>query len=780
MPDIFLSYSREDQAVARRFAEAFERAGLSVWWDQALSPGEAFDQVTEQALEDARAVIVLWSKASVQSRWVRAEATQANAAGTLMPVMIEDCKRPIMFELTHTAELSQWKGNTDDAVWQAFVAKVRRLVQKGGSTGSTSAATTVLAEDGDSRRQQASAAAMSVLLELVTRLVTLLRRYGGRITSGAACAALAASIAWKLHPQPAAPQVTAFSFELEDTVGFPHGLSISPDGKRIVYASESNRLYVHHLENDTTTPIPGVALPALTPFFSFDGREVGYYAPNEARLKASDFTSVRELAPVSPTTFTVSAWSDQDKIYFGYNDGRGLYRLGAGGGNPETFVVPTGQYQRVQSPSPVPGGWVLYAANTLGAWSKADILARNAVSGATRPVLKNGYAPHYLSSGHLLFMRDNTLYAVAFDARSMTTRGREQPVMENVRGDEESGYPSYDVSASGTLAYFPDNDAVTSGLTSSLVLLSPGGELTGALAQDVHAYGHLSAAPDGSKVAVEVTDKDNHAHLWILDRKKKTVTQLTFDGDEDRFPVWTGDSQEVFYTSRRGTEYSIYRVRADRVGLPHQVVTGKSNHLVPSDVHNQTLIYQDDGEAGGRDILAIDLGSGGGPRTVLATADDEFAAKVSPDGKWVVYVVQFGGVDNYKIFVRPYPDAQNAVQTPVVEDGVEPHWAKSNGNGIYFIGFPADATKRSVQWAPVEVTAKQVSAGRREDRFLLSSRFVAEKVRDTGQNFDLLDDGFVAVMKGDPVSVESATTTRPRLKVVVNWIENVKKRVPVE
>lgn len=139
MPDIFVSYSREDQAVARRFAENFEREGFSVWWDQALSPGEAFDQVTEQALEDARAVVVLWSKTSVNSRWVRAEATQANANNRLLPVMIEACRRPIMFELTHTADLSGWNGEHDDPAWQAFVASVRRFVERRASDGAAPA-----------------------------------------------------------------------------------------------------------------------------------------------------------------------------------------------------------------------------------------------------------------------------------------------------------------------------------------------------------------------------------------------------------------------------------------------------------------------------------------------------------------------------------------------------------------------------------------------------------------------------------------------------------------
>ena len=129
MPDIFLSYNREDQAVARRFAEAFEGQGFSVWWDTTLRAGEAYDKVTEQALSDAKAVVVLWSPRSVDSRWVRAEATQADRQGTLVPVTIEACKRPIMFELTQTAELAHWDDAATDAAWQAFLADLKRFVE---------------------------------------------------------------------------------------------------------------------------------------------------------------------------------------------------------------------------------------------------------------------------------------------------------------------------------------------------------------------------------------------------------------------------------------------------------------------------------------------------------------------------------------------------------------------------------------------------------------------------------------------------------------------------
>jgi TolB-like protein len=135
LPDIFISYSRDDQAIARRYAEGFEREGLSVWWDQTLDPGDAYDHVTEKALKDARAVVVLWSGKSVDSRWVRAEATQAARLKTLVPVMIEPCDRPIMFELTHTADLSHWTGTPNDPAWQAYVAGVRRFIERGRAQG---------------------------------------------------------------------------------------------------------------------------------------------------------------------------------------------------------------------------------------------------------------------------------------------------------------------------------------------------------------------------------------------------------------------------------------------------------------------------------------------------------------------------------------------------------------------------------------------------------------------------------------------------------------------
>jgi TolB-like protein len=139
LPDIFLSYAHGDVATAKRFAESFAREGFSVWWDARLRSGDAFDAAIEAALRSAKAVVVLWSAVSVQSRWVRAEATLAERNRVLMPVMIEPCDRPIMFELMHTTDLCHWSGDPHDLVWQTYLSGLRQLVEAGTASSDSPA-----------------------------------------------------------------------------------------------------------------------------------------------------------------------------------------------------------------------------------------------------------------------------------------------------------------------------------------------------------------------------------------------------------------------------------------------------------------------------------------------------------------------------------------------------------------------------------------------------------------------------------------------------------------
>ncbi|MBI1399964.1 SUMF1/EgtB/PvdO family nonheme iron enzyme [Hyphomonas sp.] len=136
MAAIFLSYSRADRPKAQVFAEALTAEGFSVWWDKVLRAGQTYDEVTEGMLRDADVVVVLWSAVSVKSKWVRTEATLGQRTSVLVPAMIEDAERPIMFELTQSADLIGWDGDRSDVRWQEFVADIRRAAEQAAASDS--------------------------------------------------------------------------------------------------------------------------------------------------------------------------------------------------------------------------------------------------------------------------------------------------------------------------------------------------------------------------------------------------------------------------------------------------------------------------------------------------------------------------------------------------------------------------------------------------------------------------------------------------------------------
>ena len=128
MSDIFISYKREEQPVARTLADALEKQGWSVWWDPKVRTGEHFDDVIEQALVDARCVIVLWSSLSVESRYVKDEATYALNRDKLVPVAIEEVDLPFRFEGVQTGELIDWDGSDTFPGFQKLVADIVNIL----------------------------------------------------------------------------------------------------------------------------------------------------------------------------------------------------------------------------------------------------------------------------------------------------------------------------------------------------------------------------------------------------------------------------------------------------------------------------------------------------------------------------------------------------------------------------------------------------------------------------------------------------------------------------
>lgn len=213
MTDIFLSYSRRDQARAKLFADAFERGGFKVWWDVGLEVGDQYDEVIEKALRAAKAVVVLWSPDAVASHWVRSEASVGRERGRLAPALIADCELPVMFRLIQTADLACWKGAVDDPAWTAFLAQVRKVSAR-------DEAAAALATKTDDQAQSASAP-FPVTLRLPRRRNLLI---GAGATLAVAAVGIGGASTWRWRRERAtrgAPVVTLAVLPFDDLGGIP-------------------------------------------------------------------------------------------------------------------------------------------------------------------------------------------------------------------------------------------------------------------------------------------------------------------------------------------------------------------------------------------------------------------------------------------------------------------------------------------------------------------------------------------------------------------------------
>ena len=128
MSDIFISYKREEQPIAKRLADALEKKGWSVWWDPKLRAGEHFDDAIEKALKESRCILVVWSKLSVKSRYVKDEATYALNRNKLVPITIEEVDLPFRFEGIQAGQLIDWDGSDSSPGFQKLVADISVII----------------------------------------------------------------------------------------------------------------------------------------------------------------------------------------------------------------------------------------------------------------------------------------------------------------------------------------------------------------------------------------------------------------------------------------------------------------------------------------------------------------------------------------------------------------------------------------------------------------------------------------------------------------------------
>src|SRR5262249_45512541 len=182
-----------------------------------------------------------------------------------------------------------------------------------------------------------------------------------------------------------------------------------------------------------------------------------------------------------------------------------------------------------------------------------------------KTVLKGGFLGRYLPSGHLVYIRHQTLFAVPFDLSRLATAGVPQPVLEDI-GNSRRGCWSFDFSRRGSLVFcHPGTPPL------SLFWLDRAGEVSPLRLTPGSSYAAPRFSPDGARLAFSVATQD-HQDIWVQDLKRGTASRLsTLPGANDT-PVWTADGSNILFRSAHQPDAGIYGVPADGSGRARRLL----------------------------------------------------------------------------------------------------------------------------------------------------------------------------------------------------------------
>ena len=508
-----------------------------------------------------------------------------------------------------------------------------------------------------------------------------------------ALASLGAAVwVWR---RPAPPQpVVRYSLGLPPTQAMRQGvlgvnIAFSPDGKRMVYVGPGeggDQLWVRERDHLDATPLPGT-IGAASPFFSPDGRRIGYSATLNVELRIVPVTGGPPITLANPGVGSGGggAWGPDGWIYF--DSPGGLSRIRADGGVPEVAVPRDSAAGElgVAWPDVLPNGRavVFRSRRSLNA-AEFEIVAYD-LAAKRRHVLGKGLMARYVAPGYLVFLRsDGAMMAAAFDEDALEFTGPAVPLFEGVM-TKSFGSADVAISRTGTLAYVPGLAASGGGVAEVIVVSREGAiaPLDPPLTYNPTGNRALSLSPDGRRVALDVLGPAS-PDLWVKQLPDGPFSRLSFDTRQVGRPRWTPDGSALIYiASRDSSPQSVWRQKADGSAAAEQIwrVPGRLVGEAFLSPDAEWLIYRVGTGPSDQDVYAIRLGRDSVPVPLLTGSFNERGAALSPDGRWLAYSSNESGRD--EIFVRPFPNTGAGRWQVSTNGGSAARWAHSGRELFY-------------------------------------------------------------------------------------------------
>lgn len=542
-------------------------------------------------------------------------------------------------------------------------------------------------------------------------------------------------------------------------------LAISPGGKRLAYVDQGDgperMLYLQELDHLEARSVPGTE-GAIDPFFSPDGQWLGYSDHNRHTLEVVAIGGGNPRKLAKAVFFGGGTWLD-DAIVYSPDSNDGLWSVPVDGGSPRRLTTPDSEAGETWHawPCALPNGDILFTTYVERESVRSMQMERISLDDRVRRVLLND-AEHgrYLSSGHLVFVRNGSLFAVRFDPKRNRLAGTPIPLPQRVLYQPAIGATQFSCSETGLLAWVaaPRN-------ARQLVWVDDRGQVE-PLGADDRAYEMASVSSDDSLIAVAIAGQYSHrdvnSDIWIGEMSRGTWKRVTFDGLSTS-PQWLNGSRELLYLKYSLSDPFPKLVSLDPSGrhderivaaqLPEFAFLGYCVHPAGTHVLSTTALPDNN-----QDIVSINLeDSRFSQETLVDETRLQRGPTLSPDGRWLAYSSNETGT--WEVYVRsfPNPGAKIAVSRG---GGYEPLWHPAGGRLYYRDG--------DEMWmVRYEAEAKFVPG---PPEFLFDRHFYGGILADS-RTYAVTEDCRFLMIQEDSVPGS-------RIHLTVNWFEELKELLP--
>ncbi len=508
----------------------------------------------------------------------------------------------------------------------------------------------------------------------------------GRIGWALAVVAVAAAAWFALRPlERPASEVRVARFPLAMPTGTGDLARVSPDGRHVAASVDSDgraQIWLRSIDDLEARPLPGTE-GGWSFFWSPDSRSIGFFSGGQLKKVAIGSRLPQKLcdAPGAGPA-QVGAWGRDGTILFGISEAPGhddgLYRVSADGGTPKRVVLRDAKGAEVRHgwpfwPSFLPDGRHFLSLCEVG--EKEIVTCVTALeSGRTRRLLDVPSYAEYVSPGYLLYTRQGVLVAQVFDLDALSVRGETSPIVDGMSQWGALGPPLFSASDNGVLVYS------AGAVESRLSWKDRNGLEIGQVGPQAD-YENLRIAPDGSQVAVTITDaKTASSGIWLIDVARNVPARFT-DADDADAPVWSPDGRSLAFAISRDNTPNLHL---------KPVAGGEMQELVPSQstLHwafdwspdGRFLLYGDRHATTDWDLWALPLDGERKPFPFVRTRYAEAGGAFSPDGRWVAYVSNETG--QREVYVERFPKPGDRRRVSTAGGGL-PRWPREGGELFY-------------------------------------------------------------------------------------------------